>query len=99
MLDSGGLRETLILRQRNKKASLEGKCEERPSEKLTEDLHFDVSWLFNELLHKQGSVPESRQGFRVGPLVILLKFLTNRQEKYECGFGCCWVFLRLKPQQ
>lgn len=99
MLDSGGLRETLILRQRNKKTSLEGKCEERPSEKLTEDLHFDVSWLFNKLLHKQGSVPESRQGFRVGPLVILLKFLTNRQEKYECGFGCCWVFLRLKPQQ
>ena len=48
---------------------------------LTQDLYFNVSRLFNELLNKQGSVPKSRQGFRVGPLVILLQLLTNRREK------------------
>lgn len=48
---------------------------------LTQDLYFNVSRLFNELLNKQGSVPKSRQGLRVGPLVILLQFLTNTQEK------------------
>lgn len=51
---------------------------------LTKDLYFNVSRFFNKLLNKQGSVPKSRQGFRVGPLVILLKFLTNRQEKSIC---------------
>ena len=40
-----------------------------------------MSWLFQKLLDKQGSVPKSRQGFRVGPLVILLKFLTHRRER------------------
>lgn len=48
---------------------------------LTQDLYFNVSRLFNELLNKQGSVPKSRQGLRVGPLVILLQFLTNTREK------------------
>lgn len=48
---------------------------------LTEDLHFNMSWFFNKLLHKQRAIAESRQRFRVGPLVILLKFLTNRAQK------------------
>lgn len=77
----------------DKKTLLEDKCEERPSEKLTEDLHFNVSWLFNKLLNKQGSVSKSRQCFRVGPLVILLKFLKNRQEKIWM-----WLQLFLKTQ-
>lgn len=47
---------------------------------LTEDLYFNVSWLFNKFLNKQRSVAESRQGFRVGPLVILLKFLTDEKK-------------------
>lgn len=38
--------------------------------------------LFNKFLDKQGSVPKSCQGFRVGPLVILLKFLTNKKNPY-----------------
>lgn len=49
---------------------------------LTKDLYFNVPRLFNKFLDKQGSVPKSRQGFRVGPLVILLKFLTNKRNPY-----------------
>lgn len=49
---------------------------------LTKDLNFNVSWLFNELLNKQGTISKCRQSFGVGPLVILLEFLLNRPEKY-----------------
>lgn len=47
---------------------------------LTEDLHFDVSGLLNELLNKQRAVAERRQGLRVRPLVVLLKFLQDKHE-------------------
>lgn len=47
---------------------------------LTQDLHFDVPRLLDELLHKQGSVPESRQGLGVGPLVVLLQLLAEEEK-------------------
>lgn len=53
---------------------------------LTKNLHFNVPWLFNELLNKQGPIAKSGQCFRVGPLVIFLKFLTNRQRMSQLVF-------------
>lgn len=34
-----------------------------PPQELTEDLHFDVSGLLDELFHKKRAVAERRQGF------------------------------------
>lgn len=47
--------------------------------KLTEDLHFDVSGLFNKLFHEERAVAERRQGFRVRPLVVLLELLKKQK--------------------
>lgn len=88
MLDPSGLRETLTLNSQTKIAHQKTSVKKGQMKKLTKDLHFNVSWLFNKLLDKQGSVPKSSQCFRVGALVILLKFLTNRQEKCGCGITC-----------
>lgn len=43
--------------------------------KLTQDLHFNVSGFFNELLHEQSTVSKRRQGLRVRTLIVLLQLL------------------------
>lgn len=42
---------------------------------LTQDLHLDVAWLLDELLHKQCPIPKGGQGLRVGPGVVFLQLL------------------------
>lgn len=46
-----------------------------PGPPLTQDLHLDVAWPLDELLHKQRPVPEGGQSLGVGPGVVLLQFL------------------------
>lgn len=51
----------------------------RSARELTQDLHFDVSGLFDKPLDKKRAVAKRRQGLRVRPLVVLLQFLQEKQ--------------------
>lgn len=54
-----------------------------PDALLTQDLHLDVAWLLDELLHEQRPVPEGGQSLRVGPGVVLLQLLGRQAGAQE----------------
>ena len=42
---------------------------------VTKDLHFDMSWTFDEFLEEQGAIAKSRLCFRASPLERFRNFL------------------------
>ena len=56
-----------------------------PMPPLTQDLHLDVAWLLNELLHKQCAIPKGSQSLRVGPVVVLLQLLRGQARRADVG--------------